>query len=1134
MSIDSSESNENQKHGSNFQNHSGIGDNISGNKIISQAISPTEIQNAIRKILESLRHKQPTRAREQFDTLNATSNLNADSTSILEIISILIQLAEGKTPTNADGLLRSYSKTKHDDFCTDISISAQLRLELKNDRFEDARERYVSVKTHGRYTKEAFYELIANSTEIETTFRTEKISLDEVELCGLVRGALRLKNPEQASEIAQLLDNVSPTFNSKVFIVLSKACLIESKLKNCHYWRITATLRSEILDLCDETIILLNECEGKDSRIIRLSASLLDYVFGEYKHLTNACWHYISEIEQQLPEIASKIRLLYDRSSERLSGLVYKVAKAHEEPTYKKEIIAEITKKQEISVEDSVLLSSLSDTKSLRNWIKKGGSIAGDNLLEKDFSILEINTLACDNKLKSKDSLRALSDNFINKHKTEIPNLIPTRLLYLAEKLLDLELSLTVCKLLKPHVPTTDYWLSPTFCCYLKALLNSHQFKTLNDIISAINPKDWTTDLWLIKAIQLDHLHRYDEAIEAMEMAVRTGPLSSYGWYVLINFHRKREDDASIIASILERIPEETFSRPSQYGFNLLSEMAINGNFASAEKILIDWFIKDPEACSIPFTNACLTLITNKKEISNLSNSIGQCLCGIHYSIDGVETTKLLVDDDLAIIHSCLLGISSPQGKLLSEMIAGDVEQLNMLEINLIERLPPLIAAFRIAFALRQAKNDGRDCFHSFNLPKDPDEMLKTLKRKLLPSDERNHDLISNPQIPLFLKGHHQFSSSPVKSALFHLTTKESVKHPLPGFGEEFPEKLILDVYSIIYLVLTGLVNGILNSPVKLIITNETKYYFNEWLKEINRDDFLSIGISRNGDLYRQTAEDIRKQTNEINDAINLIIIHSEVIVPNPIDLPDTVYQIQDLVDLSVLSSIKLSISNDIPWLCIDAAFAQISKEAGYRTVNANHFFGYISEGLSLEQKKQGLYLHVSASLPYPLTNEDLIQLSKSKNDSDHYCLAEILKMHPNAFSDTGSAILFLGQILVSILNNAYNKKEILNGLREDNPRNTGYTEKVFYACCFVSMQCKDGQEAEKKLGYFLGYLLFFFQDVPSIYKLIITMASRFITGHFLCLNAINLFIDEIVRKIELAYQSDNNQPRILPNTANN
>ena len=106
--------------------------------------------------------------------------------------------------------------------------------------------------------------------------------------------------------------------------------------------------------------------------------------------------------------------------------------------------------------------------------------------------------------------------------------------------------------------------------------------------------------------------------------------------------------------------------------------------------------------------------------------------------------------------------------------------------------------------------------------------------------------------------------------------------------------------------------------------------------------------------------------------------------------------------------------------------------------------------------------------------------------------------------------------------------------MREENPRDSGQTERVFYACCFVSMQCKDGQEAEKKLGYFLGYLLFLFQDVHSINKLIKIMASKFIAGHFLCLSAVNLYVDEIVSKIKSSYQSNNDEHGILPSNTDN
>lgn len=1096
-----------------FQNHSGNGDNVHGDKILLQAISPAKITDILKRILTSLRHRQPKQAKEQLETLKAASTLDADTKGILDVISILIQLAEGNSPSTGDHQLRAYLVTKPDDLCIDIAISAQLRLDVNNARLADARERYISSKSHYIYAREVFYEFIADKNEVEATYDSNRLNLTEIELCGLVRGALRLKIPKQALIISEYLNSISPTFNSKTLIVCSKKCLIESEIEHKHYWRITATLRSEILTLCDDVITLLNDCEGKDARIINLSALLLQYVFGEYKPLADACWRNITEIENQLPEIAAQIRHVYDKHPEGLDGFLYKMTKASEDPFYKDKIIKEITSSKEISVEDSALLSSIGDIKSLRKWIEDGGSVTSENQLEKDFSILELNALSCDNSLRSKENIRILVNDFISKHRSELFNLNPLRLLQLAEKLLVLGIYPAICELIKPHVATSDYWLSPTLICYIKALLNSKQIKTLDAILSELKQDNWTAELWQIRALQLANIHCYDKAIAAIEMALIKIPASPYSWYILIDLHKWYGSDKNIIAAILDRIPKEVFSFPSQYVFYLLAQMAISGNFTKAENSLITLFVNDPEGCSIPFTDLYLGLTTKGEKTLIFSNSTCNCFGGVSYSVDGEVTTKLLVAEDLAT-HRDLLSISSPLGELLSAMSIGGIEQHGMLEIILIERFPPFIAAFHIASALRQAKNDGRDYFHSFEVPKNPDEILKTIKRKLFSSSKGKKDLISDPQIPLFMKGYHQNHHFPVKSALYHLTEKGSIKHSLPAFGEEFPEKLILDVYSVIYLALTGFVHGLINSSSELIITIETKIYFEEWLDEINREDYLSIGVSADGDLLRFTAEDMHKQTAEIQDAIKSVITKSQIIAPNVVDMPDKIHLIQDIVDLSILSSIKLSIANDIPWLCIDPIFAQISDEIGYKTVNAHHFFDFIGQEMSLEQRKQGIYLHVSASLPYPLTKEDLIQLSKSTEDSDHYCLAEIIQMHPNPFPDTGSAILFFGQILESILINAYSNGKMLNGLRVDNPRNTRYIERVFNVCCYTSMQCKDGLEAEKKLAYLLGYLLFKFRDRPYIHKLIQSMASEFITGHFLNFDAINICIKDVIRII--------------------
>lgn len=1097
------------------QHHEGIGDNVSGNKIVNQGITPKALLKPIQDTLTKLRHRKLNKAKEHLSALATASNLDADAVGILNITKLLVDLAEDNLPSDGYQQASTYLSTTDDPFFRDIAISAQIRLDVKNEKFSDARSRYHALDIQKEYSREAYYEFIADYNEIEDTFKSQKLQLTEPELCGLVRGALRLKFLAEALAIAEHLHSISPSFNSKVLIVVLKANTFDAANNHKHYWSINASSHLELLRLCDDVVNLLNECNGNDFRLCRLSASLLDFVLAGYKPLADACWNYISEIDAQLPEVAVKIRNIYEMHPDNIDDALYKLVKAKEDPLFRKEVITEITKSVNISAEESVLLSSIGDKKSIQKWIGSGGSISSTNELERDFSVLELKALACDDNPKTVDELRSLANKFIDDFRSKLTDLNPPLLLGLADKLVDAGASSQACELLKPHVPTNDIWASPIVRCYLNALLASQQMMTLSITLAEINQNEWDSYIWQIKARQLEHLHKYEEAIDAIEESLKITQLSHYAWHLLIYLHKKNESENERIIQALNRIPDDVFSQPSDLGYQLLAETALAGDFVKAESFLICWFINNPDSCAIPFSNfvLSLSLFRDKEDVTNPSPAVGDCVGGVTYTSDGKVTTKLLVADDVAP-HQSLLSISSPLGNLLSEMIVGDIKQHSMQDIKLIERLPPYLAAFNIASTLRQAINDGSDCFHSFQLPEDPSEMFKSLERKLGSSDSDKNDLYAQPNIPLFMKGVHYNKHDPVKSALYHLTEKASVKQALPAFGEEAAERIILDVYSASYLALTGLVYGLQDSQVNIVITIETKRYIEQWLEDINREDYLSIGVHPDGGLWRNTAEDIRQQTADIQEAFNLILAKSEVVSPNLVDIPPEVLRIEDAVDLSVLSSLKLSITNDISWLCIDLAFAQLSQNSNYTIVNANQFFTHLGTRLHIEQKQKGIYLHVSAGLPYPLTYEEIIKLSNCKEGHAQYFLAELLKMYPTVFTNSDTAIQFLHKILVHVLVNAYHDGEVFNGLRVSNARNTGYVERIFNASCYISMQIDDGEEAEHKIAMLLASLLHAFREVQSVNKLILQLASVFITGHFMNFSAVNRHLKERLIKL--------------------
>ena len=107
--------------------------------------------------------------------------------------------------------------------------------------------------------------------------------------------------------------------------------------------------------------------------------------------------------------------------------------------------------------------------------------------------------------------------------------------------------------------------------------------------------------------------------------------------------------------------------------------------------------------------------------------------------------------------------------------------------------------------------------------------------------------------------------------------------------------------------------------------------------------------------------------------------------------MPHELLRIQDLIDYSVYSSIKLSISNDIPWFSMDGISSHLLISSGGRVVNTVVLLTKMGSSLSFEQKKEGLYQYALETLPYALTFQDLRLLTLSDDEHAHYFLAKII-----------------------------------------------------------------------------------------------------------------------------------------------
>jgi tetratricopeptide (TPR) repeat protein len=1095
------------------QSHTGGGDNVVGDKILQQAISPTAIKPPIEKVLWDITVRQLDSARDNFLVIKKTSSLDPNSLILLDIVEALIKLPEGNIPHNSRDSAQSYLRDNDDPFGTDIAYSLLLRLAVKSGDISLAQDVYQKAKYKGTYLYGAFYELIANSALLSEDFEARKHELTEEEVNGLVRGALREQEYKFAFEVANFLQQHWPNKNSNVLALITKVNMFSLSHKGKHYWTYTATSKNALFQLCNEAALLLNDVKAKDKRIVQSADILMHYTVGDSDVLVKACRKHLSAIESIDSDFAKSLNVFYQADIGEAKTVAQKLIKARNNKNYRDGLVTEVLTLDSISPDDSVLLANIADKQSMQRWINKGGVVVGKNSLEEDFSLLELEILACDDNPKSIDNVRIRAKKFIDNHKAELNIINPMRLVELVDSLNQVGLATISCELVKSQIPEADLWPSPFVKSYLHALLLSNQFMTLENILDEIGDKEWDEYVWEIKARQLAARHQYDDAVFAARQAIKINPLSDYLWHFLVSSLTQIDNDSGLITQEINKIPSELFQEPSDFKYSLLLEITRRGEFKKCEKYLLDWFINDPDGNAKKLTNFHFGLTVNDDIKINPSYELGSCYGGVRFQLDDELLTRLLVPDGKES-HQYLLGISSPLGSLLKKLEVGDIVEHGMQTITLKERLPPYVAAFQISMQHRQALNDGSDPFYFFQLPSDSNEMVKTLERKLARLNRNDNELYAQGDIPLFMKGMYYSEYEPVKAALYHLTSKDSLKPLFPAFGNESPEYLIVDVYSACYLALTGLMSSIKHLPVKTVITLETKQCIQNWLEEINDKNFMTIGLHPNGGLWRSTKEDIQRETHDIQKALLELIEISSIPAPFLVDIPPDVVQLDGLVDISIFSSIKLSITNSIPWLCIDLPFAQLSKVAGYEVINAVGFLGSLVKESSFEGRKKGLYAHVLYALPFPYTYEDLIQLSTSKEAADIYYLSELLRMHPDEYNSANTAIEFLSTVVASALLNLYLGKEQFSGISLREPLFMEYVQRVFNVSSRISMKYGDGAYAEHKYAVFIASLLDKFRDATWIRKDVLGLAGHFIAGHFLDVETVNEQLKQIFQRL--------------------
>ncbi|KGK42054.1 hypothetical protein LH51_10170 [Nitrincola sp. A-D6] len=536
-----------------MQVHHSTGDNIGGDKHVHQSIAPSAIQRPVEDILTNLRHRTVDTAKEKLSSLQATSQLDTATITILSTVSVLIDLAYGTPPEDSYSIVESCLRSSPDSFFNDIALSSLMRLDIHNKKLEDATRRYTAIKSPGDYCQEVFFEFIASNVFLEDYFSSSALIFSEITLCGITRGLLRCGSFEQSVAAANRLKSTYPTFNSKVVSLITRHHYFNSQIFQAHYWLITRSDQKQLIALMDETITMLEESQGDNKRLIILLISFLNYLNESHPRLIDACWKYINTIEQLDSSAAAFLRSLKERNSNYPSGPFSEIDKAQRDFSYRNSLIKHLTESSEISQEQLFILSHIAKPDDITQWLRQGGKVNTASDLEQQFVAIELLCHKYDGNLKSRAEIKSAVANFISVHQGELSQLNPPRLLELTTKLSDADLDSQVCSLLKPILPAGDLWLSPLVRSYIIALVNSHQLTTLETVLAEIPKGDWCEFLWEVKARQLDRINETSGAIEAMESALDLAPASLSLWHYCIYLHKKNKTPQEQYVDLLKK-----------------------------------------------------------------------------------------------------------------------------------------------------------------------------------------------------------------------------------------------------------------------------------------------------------------------------------------------------------------------------------------------------------------------------------------------------------------------------------------------------------------------------------------------------------------------------------------------------
>lgn len=1081
------------------QNHVGNGDNIGGNKIVYSLSAPA-LESHVEEVFLNIFHGKTEDAYKILENLDNISSKDQETTHLLDCLKLRISIVKNEVPDNSRAkMLKILNSNPNSTLTKDLAISTFIRLLVFLEKKEDALSSYQQLNGKlYKYSQDVYAANLATKDELKIIYETRLSLMDEVSLIVLANSLSTAEMHTEAVIVCKKLIELSPKYENQLIQMIASTIKLNHEVKKVPFIYLDRDKSEEILELVKnfsskvEEKFILNQ---QEATVLHNLLVLTDFNVWSMlpEHLKNI---------QQINSVSPETGALLDQSSKDSLDSV--------EVTEQNLLNNKILTNREISSLIHHLSEGRIKAKLAKDWLSQKPTFEDQDEFSRVFFILFFESLIGLDENSTPQEINSLEksiEKFVNENQKSIQTINPILMNILCDFLANRKdpLYLSINRLLEKALPQKKI-LSPLYIHYLHSLFHLDQIESLDRELMDTTKYDQSIPILLVKKEVYLLKNDVDSALRCIDSAIQISPNSPNLWLQKLEVTYKKLGESHAIA-LLKDIPEGLFKKPRHNLYVLLQFIANNLNLEFSEKKLFGLFLQHPsdEIIQVIIKIHLGSTINRRNSNYEIYDDIENFHGGVVYSLSGKNYTKILVSNTSSN-HSFFLNIDSPIGLALKNMQINDVREYDFSEIKLIEKKSTQATIFELAFSSFediQQRSDQPLEIHSFSVSEEnPVEDVKKIINRINKNNNRNK-IYQSPELPIYMKGSWLNQKNEAQSAAQLLYLRGANSALLHDFGVKKPNNnVLLDVYSFMYICITGLDQILIKNSFCLYFSVETQRALTAWLDEITHPDYMTLDLAED-QLIISNSQTVEIYHKELITSFKHLLKITKIIDPEICNVPAEDSQIKKIFGESVYSTFKICYSKKIPWLCLDHMLSRLFLDGEKcQLISPSYFFSELSKTLSAKDKNKLMALSAYYGLHTFFTYEDIFQLSKSNDQDDFHLLYSLLENYSLHFENFEHFM----DICSEIIKNNFRADLAFQDLKISR------IKTVFNLCCKISLKKIDLKEPIDRISAFFLKLAisgkFSKNEWDFIFHVLIT---TYATGHFMDIYKIYQKVLEII-----------------------